>query len=69
MENLEGNQTAAGGGTKKSEDGTEDGVAPEVTSKKAIKIVNRVRDKLTGKCATDFGFLLPCTVQGFCIVD
>ncbi|KAK0063750.1 serine/threonine-protein kinase mTOR-like isoform X1 [Biomphalaria pfeifferi] len=53
MENIDGTQSA--GATKKPEagdPGEEVSVAPEVTSKKAISIVNRVRDKLTGR---DFG--------------
>ncbi|GFS18339.1 serine/threonine-protein kinase mTOR [Elysia marginata] len=55
MENLDGTQTSGTAGGKKpalaeaGDPGEEVNVAPEVTSKKAIAIVNRVRDKLTGR--------------------
>nr|FAA04053.1 TPA: mechanistic target of rapamycin [Lymnaea stagnalis] len=53
MENLEGSQSSGAGKKPEAGDpGEEVSVAPEVTSKKAISIVNRVRDKLTGR---DFG--------------
>ncbi|BFZ23557.1 hypothetical protein BsWGS_26596 [Bradybaena similaris] len=52
LEHLNGTQSS--GTSKKPEvgDADDDDVAMEVTSKKAISIVNRVRDKLTGR---DFG--------------
>ena len=55
MENLDGTQPSGAGTGKKpalaeaGDTGEELNVAPEVTSKKAIGIVNRVRDKLTGQ--------------------
>ena len=54
MENLDGSQPSGAGAGKKpahgeaGDPGEEVSVAPEITSKKAIGIVNRVRDKLTG---------------------
>ncbi|XP_035824600.1 serine/threonine-protein kinase mTOR isoform X2 [Aplysia californica] len=54
IENLDGSQSGIAGkkGGEAGEPADDVAVAPEVTSKKAISIVNRVRDKLTGR---DFG--------------
>ncbi|GFN76929.1 mechanistic target of rapamycin (serine/threonine kinase) [Plakobranchus ocellatus] len=69
MENLDGSQVSgAGAGTGKKPALAEAGdpgeelnnVAPEITSKKAISIVNRVRDKLTGR---DFSSENPTLVK------
>ncbi|XP_059160425.1 serine/threonine-protein kinase mTOR-like [Physella acuta] len=61
LDNIESSQPSGAGKKPEAGDpGEEVSVAPEVTSKKAISIVNRVRDKLTGR---DFGQEEPVDVK------